>query len=1422
MPLDSFANDKPRAKALDGMDTILDHPFTSDSQEPLGPFATLPTCAGQEEKENIYDMDTLLPRSGPNLDNKAAAVADISVPSIGQDLPHKPRRGLIDRFRHRTSLQGADDENPSVRGTEPKPVDSEPAGEKDPTISLAGLFRFATPFDWFLMGVGSICAVAAGASPPLMTIVFSNTLQGLSSYAADNATDHDLAVDNLNIVIYDMLQWFGILSGATFASAYLEVFCWSYAGERQCRRMRELYYESILRQEVGWFDTVSTGDLTSRISGDVNIVQEGISSKFGRLIHDSSCFVAGFVIAFSKGWRLALVLLSALPLLVLCGIIIGKLVASQSNQGQGSYGKAGGVATEAISGIRTVMAFGGQEREISRYGKQVDLATRAGVRRSYIAGIGVGAIMGIIFLTYALGFWYSIKLASENTLTGAQALTVFFALIIGAMTLGQTAPGITALAKAQGAATKVFGLIARVSLIDPLDHAGQQLDAPKGRIEFHNLRFSYPARPDVPILKGFSLTVEPGQTVALVGASGSGKSTVVSLLERFYDPQDGDILIDDINIKRINVRSLRSHIGIVSQEPVLFGKTVRQNILWGAMDDYDGTITDADIEKACRDANAWDFIQHLQYGLDTPVGEKGSLLSGGQKQRVAIARAIIRNPRILLLDEATSALDSKSERVVQDALDRVARSRTTIVIAHRLSTIRDSDKIVVVHLGEVVEMGTHNSLLAENKVYAQLVRAQALKKRDNPAAADLALYEDGEVPPPSDSDFLDRPLESSYASGQPWSRPSLTSSDRVLTAPDDSSGVILASNKPADKDGKALPAKRRQPHKSGEDPVPDDEEIQVELERKRLVKNPIPFRRLARLAMPEKWFIIPAVFLAAIDGAILPLFSIVFTKVLVVFGNVANPYQMRTDGNLYACLLIAFAGVASVAAFGRVTLFGVAGEHLTNRVRMMSFRAIVNQDAAFFDDRANGTGILCSKLATESERINILGGSMVGVIIQSVATLAIGFALAFSGGWQLTLVVMACLPLSVISNIFEMKAISGFDEKTKKAYDKAAQVATETIANLRTVAALCRERMFITMFRQTNDQPHRDAVRGFIINGIGSGFSQSQMFIMMIVSFYYGSRLIIWGTYTVEEMFQVFNAITFAALGLAQAGQTIGDASKAKVAALSLFELVDRVPTIDARSLEGRNVDFLEGTVDTHEVDFHYPTNVDLQILYKINFEALPGQTVALVGNSGSGKSTIIALVQRLYDVTAGNLSVDRMDAREWNVQGLRSHLAIVGQEPVLFDLSVRENIAYGKPDATDAEVEAAARSANIHDFIMSLPAGYDTEVGERGGKLSGGQKQRLAIARALVRNPKLLLLDEATSALDSQSEKLVQETLDRAAQGRTTLTIAHRLSTIQNADMIVVFENGRIVERGTHFDLVDQRGLYHSLVSEQSLEART
>ncbi|RKP14474.1 P-loop containing nucleoside triphosphate hydrolase protein [Piptocephalis cylindrospora] len=1276
-----------------------------------------------------------------------------------------------------------------AKGLRAKDKEEESADKGAKSVPFFHLYRFATSQDKLALFLGVLCALANGTSQPLMTIVFGEAVETFTTFSMSNVSDPDTRDRFQDDVIHHTI-WFIILSAATFVVAYFQMALWMYVGERQCRRMRQCYYAALLRQEIAWFDATSSGNLTSRLSGDINLIQDGISEKAGLIVQHTSVFLTGLIIAFIKGWKMTLVMLSILPLLVLATTVMEKTISEAAAAVQDAYGRAAAIAEETLSAIRTVAAFGSRDREIARYKVKVDQAMKKGIRKSTVNGVGLGTIMFLLFSAYALGFWYGCKLVMNGEMTGGQVVGVFLVLIDGSMALGQAGPNIAAITTAMGAATKVFSVIDRSPVIDSSLTRGEKPEKVEGALEFRNVTFHYPTRPDVPILEGYSLVINPGETVALVGSSGSGKSTLVALTERFYDPVEGSVFLDNHDVKDLNVQWLRQHVGLVGQEPVLFGASIYQNIAWGAASGGQEP-TREEVEEAAKSANAHDFISALPNGYDTLAGAKGALLSGGQKQRIAIARAIIKNPRVLLLDEATSALDTESERIVQSALDRASQGRTTIVIAHRLSTIKDADRIVVMSKGKIVEAGRHDELLHLEGMYASLVQAQALKKLVN--TKDAALEEE---------------------IGADMGFPSRKDTLQATVIKEEGAEVRRTATKEGHMRGLGkLLSRSSEKEKVGA----QKEEVSVKSTRS------FPYMRLLRMNLPEKWYVLGGLLGSCVDGAVYPTFALVFAKVSAIFQYVNDPDRFRRDASLWACIFVALAVFSLVAITMKLVLFGISGERLAARMRLASFSVMLRQEMAFFDMEGNGVGSLGSKLSTESDKIKDITGLLIGNIIQIIITVTYSIILAFFNGWKLSLVVLACIPIIGAAEYMQIKSLSGFGEKTKVAYEESAQVACETVESMRTVASLGREGSFKEIYSEAIQSPHRIAVRGAFLSSLGYACAQCALCLVIALSFWYSSVLILSGEMTVTETFMAMFSVMFAAIATGQIASFTPSLARGKIAALAFFDLLDRQTRIDPDQRGTGDAKSFTGLVEGKDVRFTYPARPEVQILKGLDVTVFVGKTVAIVGGSGSGKSTLVSLVQRFYDAEGGEVDVDKTDVRDWDLQVLRSCMAAVGQEPVLFNLSIRENIAYGKVGgvATDKEVIEAAKGANIHTFVSNLPEGYDTMVGERGGQLSGGQKQRVAIARALIRNPKLLLLDEATSALDSESEKSVQSALDRASKGRTTITIAHRLSTIQDADLIVVVKEGRVHEQGKHQELLALKGVYYELVQQQSLDRK-
>ncbi|KAG0215334.1 Multidrug resistance protein 1 [Mortierella sp. GBA30] len=1275
--------------------------------------------------------------------------------------------------------------------------DAQPEEPKK-AVSYLELYRFASKKDYFYITIAMIASIVSGVGQPMVALLMGQVITGLTGDEPDEVKRDKV---RNNVII------FTIVGCAVFVASYLQMCFWTLAAENQVKRIREEYLHAILRQDIGWHDTGKQAEsLTTRLNSDTQLIYDGMADKVGLALSGFTTFISGFVIGFVKGWKLSLVLLCAVPLIGACAAMLSRFTVRSATKGQDSYAKAGSVAEQAFSSIRTIVAFGGQQRETDAYVKQLDEAFLTGKKKAVATGIGMGTFMLILFCTYGLAFWFGAHEVHKGNMESGQVLNVFMGMIIGAFALGNIGPNASSFATAQGAAYHIFQTIDRVPTIDSSNPGGAKPENVKGHIVVRDVDFHYPSRPDVPILKKMNVEVKPGQTVALVGHSGSGKSTIVGLVERFYDPVSGSVTLDGIEIKDWNVSYLRDTIGIVSQEPVLFNASIKQNIAYGIRKDQ-AEPTDKEIEDACRLSNAHDFISNLPDKYNTMVGEKGALLSGGQKQRIAIARALIKNPRILLLDEATSALDTESERIVQAALDKAATGRSTIVIAHRLSTIMNADVIYVMDKGLVMESGTHETLLAKGGIYADFVAKQQLKSGGVDVDNDVSEVVDEVAPSSPHIAIADEALPHH---GTMEHRKSFSLSTKLRRM--SSVRSIPRSEKSLQKVDVAFDIPE----------TLEEKEAREKKEKAAYIKaQKAPITRVLKSMRPEWALLALGAILSGGAGAIFPMFAMFFSDVLNTLMKPRDTPNYLNDTDHGALMFV----VIGIAAFftngGSIGIFEYIGETMSRRMRTLSFKAIITQEMGFFDREENSTGALSSRLATDAYQMHDLVSQIMKLSFQTIVTVAIGLSLAFSKNWRLTLVILAMIPLIGASQYFAMGTLAGFSTKTKKAYEQSGRVANEAITNIRTVVALAKESNFEARYYKVTEEPHQFAMRRAFVGSIGYALSQGVMFWTYAVGFYAGMRFNQAGYMRWDELFSTMFYVIFMAMGLGQMASQAPRYVKGKESSINVFELLDKQTTIDAFK-DGISPNHVDGYLGLEDVQFHYPTRPDHQIFKGVNVAVKPSQTVALVGPSGCGKSTIIALLERWYDVLGGKATIDKYDVRDLQLNNIRKHMALVGQEPVLFDISIGENIRYGIPDGESVDHEqvvAAARAANIHDFVMSLPQGYDTRVGDKGSQLSGGQKQRIAIARALIRNPKILLLDEATSALDSESEKLVQEALDKARAGRTTVVIAHRLRTIQDADLILVVKDGAIVESGRHYELLSQAGLYAELCKRQNLE---
>ncbi|KAK2867786.1 hypothetical protein FQN49_003477 [Arthroderma sp. PD_2] len=1243
------------------------------------------------------------------------------------------------------------------------------------------VFAYATFSDKIILSVSSVCAVLAGALNPLVPVIYGLLVGVFNGFAAGT-----VSVAELRAQISTFNLYYVYLSIALFVLTYIATAGFYYSGERITRAIRSAYLKAIMRQNIAFFDLLGPGEITNRIMSDMGIVQEAVTSKVAVMLSAIATFCAAFIVAFVAYWKTALILSPFFVTVIATGGLGGAYTIKHHKRGMKLYSQASGVAEEAIGAIRHVTAFGIQHVLSNRYRSVLEKAAMEDKKAENMVGTMIAWMNAMPYLLYALSFWAGSKFLVKGEASVADVTTTTLAVTIGAFAIVRIAPSAQALITGIAIAGSVFKAIARKSPQDPLATEGEKPTDVLGDIQLNNIELVYPSRDDVEILSNVTLTCAAMKKTAIVGPSGSGKSSILGLIERFYEPTSGTVTLDGRDIQSLNLRWLRRHMSLVDQNPVLFNASIFENIQYGHSE-IGHQLSKAEIEQrvidASKKANAHGFIMALPDGYQTQVGEKGVQLSGGQRQRVAIARALIKDPKILLLDEATSALDSGSEAAVQAALDAASEHRTTIVIAHRLSTIRNADTIIVLAEGKVVEEGKHDALIAQIGVYAALVQKQQI--------------ENTKWGPTSDATGI--------------SAEGIRNTTSVIDYMDEKEGVQTAEV--------ARPSEISVEAKAGEDL------------RVLSTKQALSFiKRMSR----EDWKVLLfGLTFAIFAGLGIPAQAVVFAKLLTIIGLPPPQFtQLRDQVNLFTGIYVAMSVVVFMFWMGVGITLSYATRQLTRRVRETCFRSIISQDMAFFDDTGNTPGALSSVLSKSTNDLAGMGGPVIGGILTFMSTILGGIVVSLAVGWKMALVCTATIPAVVACGWLRLQVLTAFDSRIRQSGIDSAAYAGELVRSVRTVASLGLEEHALGHYDGFLAKQASKSLRPILLASSLYAASQSVMYLCVALAFWYGGSLIANREYT---PFQVYICFVSLISGSQIAGSIFTfapDASKAVHACQELQKIIDLKADINSTSStrssneEKREKDepYYKGSsacqIEFANVAFTYPSRPNRLALDNLSITVEPGQTLALVGQSGSGKSTCISLLERFYEPDNGRILVNGQNIQQLDVDGHRRAISLVSQETIIFSGTIRENIAIGLAgeEVSDFDILAACGQANILDFVESLPEGLSTLVGMDGSMLSGGQKQRIAIARAFLRKPKILLLDEATSALDTESEAIVQSAMDAIRKDRTTIMVAHRLSTVRNADVICVLQDGALLETGSHEQLMARRGKYWEMVDMQNL----
>ncbi|KAG2379269.1 hypothetical protein C9374_007408 [Naegleria lovaniensis] len=572
-------------------------------------------------------------------------------------------------------------------------------------------------WSWILILLGMLGSMGTGVIMLVFQFIFGDLINIFQPVNGVMPTQDEMR----NAISIISLKFTGVAIGG-MVSSFMAQFFLSWASERIGISLRREYFNALTRQEVAFFDIKQTGALTVAMSEDISRIQDAWTNKLSSVMQHLTTIIVGLVLAFVSSPQMTGVTISTAPLMIAIGGIMGKFTEMISKRSGEIIAKSASKATEVVSAFKTVKSMGCEEREQVQFAFILKKLHLYGLLKAFTQGVSMGSENLILWGTTSLAFWYAGNLVVDGVIVIGDLVKVFGLLIFAIFSMAQAFIMLPDISKAMNSQRTLLLVIKRQPAI-PFK-GGKSLGQEVGKIEFKNVKFSYPSRPNVTVLKDFSLDIRTGQSIALVGPSGSGKSTIVGLLERFYDPEEGSVFIDGVDIKDIDPKWLHKNVGIVTQEPILFATTIRENIAYAVGNE---NVSNEQIEQAAKAANCHNFIMDLPNGYNTLLGEKGISLSGGQKQRVAIARALLQNPKILLLDEATSALDTESEALVQAALETLMKGRTSISIAHRLSTIQNCDVIYVLVKGEIKEKGTHAELIAmEDGIYRKLAEKQTI------------------------------------------------------------------------------------------------------------------------------------------------------------------------------------------------------------------------------------------------------------------------------------------------------------------------------------------------------------------------------------------------------------------------------------------------------------------------------------------------------------------------------------------------------------------------------------------------------------------------------------------------------------------------------------------------------------------------
>ena len=1293
---------------------------------------------------------------------------------------------------------------------------------KNNSISILRLlYHLSTKKELFLMALGILGSIISAISAPLMSYNFGGAINNFSDIKDIKKIDNKSEKINyfksrIDIIIKRYL----FLGGILFISNFFQAFGWQYSAFLQIHKLKENYFSILMNQEQAYFDKINSFELVTKVQNQLEQIELGLGDKFGFIIQKIFNILTAIFISLIICWKLSFIILAVAPLTLISIIYFTKITKNSSNSSKKAYERAGGIAEEMLYNIETIYSFVNFDFEMERFNKNIDQVYKCDENKAFKISLSQ-SIMGLLsYLSFIVAIFFGKKIIIENKINKIKnglkvgdVLVVILNMSSVIWSFIAIAPNLKIIIDVTTSSRDYFTLIKRKPKIHknsfPVSKNRNEI---KGIIEFKNVNFSY--NNSQRVLDNFSLKIEEGKKISLVGESGCGKSTVVNLIERiyeidFYKNKDKEV-INDIetimlkednsinnnisyssdNLQLINQKGIfldgedinnydlefyRSLFGYVQQDPVLFNKSIKDNIIFGREKIIKELNLNLDnlIKEACDISHASEFINKLDKGLNYKVGIQGNKLSGGQKQRIAIARAVLLKPKIIILDEATSALDYQNELEVQKALDNLKLNNiTTFIISHRLNTIINSDIIYCMKNGKIVEQGNHKDLFNKNGFYKKLIKDQT-DKHGNLIAKNNEM---------EDSNYKKRLMNI-----------------RALAA---------------------------------------NNEITNKWNEKNDIKiSSFSIKKLFDI-VKEKNILINIGIISSILLGISMTFSGYYFGFIINSLSQDNISILNSSTNLFGTIYSINSFFIQILLFLKLYFLSVISSFLTSNLRKMILKKYLELDLSFYDKIENSPGALLSKLSIDTIQLNSIFQMVIGDLFHCFGALISGLILSIYYDWRLTIVSFFFIPFIITSNLLIAKTRRSGSKSFNKNNIEASAILSESVLNTKTIFSFNFQKESVKLYMEILNLETKTFIKDSLFFGLLMGFGIFCSFANHSALFYFSKKFFLNKTLNYNKMNITIQILDLMTRGLTNGIRGIFDIKIVKNSFKNIFDLLNIETKID-HTQEGNmnkiSPNNIKGKIELKNVYFRYPVNLNENkqkyiknensnqeinekrkyILKNISFTINPGEKVALIGHSGSGKSTLIKLLERFYEPDRGEILFDGINIKNYNLYQLRKKIGLVNQEPALFKRNIYENIKYGNLYSNQNNIIKSAENALI-DYLLYDDKNHilNDDLYYYRSKVSGGEKQRISIARVFLKDPTILLLDEPTSSLDKKNEIEITKNIDKLMKGKTRFIATHRLDSIINADVILIFKNGELIQKGTHKELINIEGEYKKLFS--------